>query len=211
LGHKIFLTGRPGVGKSTVLRELIEELKRRGFQVGGMITQEAREYGVRVGFKITDLLTGREGWLATVKQSAGPRIGKYCVNLEGLEGIGVQAITTALRDPQVTVVAIDELGPMELFSDKFKMAVRQSVASVKTVVGTIHYKADDLLLREMRSAQDVGIITVTEGNRSALHIQLAEMIAGKQACPKNPDASGCSSCGQDASHGWDMCHTPCNG
>lgn len=186
MSHKIFLTGRPGVGKSTVLRELVEELRRRGFQVGGMITQEAREHGIRVGFKITDLLTGREGWLATVKQSAGPRIGKYCVDLEGLESIGVQAIATALHDPQVKIVAIDELGPMELLSDMFKTAVRQIVASTKTVIGTIHYRANDTLLREIRDSQDVRIVNVTEGNRSVLYLQLAEVIAGRQDLPQVP-------------------------
>ncbi len=180
MSHKIFLTGSPGIGKSTVLWKLVEELKHRGFQVGGMITQEAREYGVRIGFKITDILTGREGWLATAKQSVGPRFGKYCIDLHGLEGIGVQAITTALQDPKIGMVAIDELGPMELFSDKFKAAVRQSVASEKTIIGTIHYRANDPLLREIRSAPGVRIVTVTKESRSVLHQQLVEVIAGKR-------------------------------
>lgn len=180
MSHKIFLTGSPGIGKSTVLWKLVEELKHRGFQVGGMITQEAREYSVRIGFKITDILTGREGWLATAKQSVGPKFGKYCIDLQGLEGIGVQAITSALQDPQVRIVAIDELGPMELFSDKFKAAVRQGIAGSKTIIGTIHYRANDPLLREIRNASDVRIITVTKENRSVLHQQLVEVIAEKR-------------------------------
>jgi len=189
LSSKIFLTGPPGVGKSTVLWRLIEELKRRGIRIGGMITQEAREHGMRVGFKITDVLTGREGWLATVKQSVGPRVGKYGIDLEGLEGIGVQAITSALHNPEVRVVVIDELGPMELFSSKFKTAVRQSIASTKTLIGTIHYRANDPLLREIRGARDVKIMIVTKENRSALHLQLAEEIAGQgdpvEGVPRN--------------------------
>lgn len=189
MSSKIFLTGPPGVGKSTVLWRLIEELKRRGIRIGGMITQEAREHGMRVGFKITDVLTGREGWLATVKQSVGPRVGKYGIDLEGLEGIGVQAITSALHNPEVRVVVIDELGPMELFSSKFKTAVRQSIASTKTLIGTIHYRANDPLLREIRGARDVKIMIVTKENRSALHLQLAEEIAGQgdpvEGVPRN--------------------------
>jgi len=69
---------------------------------------------------------------------------------------------------------------MELFSDKFKAAVRQSVASEKTIIGTIHYRANDPLLREIRTAPDVRIVTVTKESRSALHQQLVEVIAGKR-------------------------------
>jgi nucleoside-triphosphatase len=183
LSCKIFLTGKPGIGKSTVLRKLVEELKRRGLQVGGMTTQEAREHGVRVGFKVADILSGREGWLATVKEPTGPRVGKYHVNIEELESIGVQAIATALRDPQVKVVAIDELGPMELLSDAFKVAVRQSIASSKTIIGTIHYRANDPLLRDVRNSGDVRVVEVTEGNRATLHLQLAASIMDTQDQP----------------------------
>lgn len=173
---KIFLTGIPGVGKSTVLLKAVEELKRRGTRVGGMITREAREQDVRVGFRITDVLTGREGWLANVKISSGPRVGKYGVDLEGLEGIGVQAITKALHDPEVGLVIVDELGPMELFSAQFKSAVRESVASKKPVLGTIHYRANDPLLQEIRNARNIKIVTVTRENRSTLHLHLVEEI-----------------------------------
>jgi len=180
MGSKIFLTGVPGVGKSTVLAKVIEELKRRGMKVGGMVTQEARQHNVRVGFKITDVLTGREGWLARVRQRVSPRVGKYAVDLEGLEGIGVQAIREALENPEVSVLAIDELGPMELFSSRFKDAVRQGIASGKTLIGTIHYRANDPLLREIRTTPDVKIITVTKENRSVLSRDIVEELMGKE-------------------------------
>ena len=58
---KIFLTGSPGVGKTTVLRKTVEELRRNNILVAGMITEEVKEHGMRVGFKVTDILTGNEG------------------------------------------------------------------------------------------------------------------------------------------------------
>jgi len=180
MGSKIFLTGLPGVGKSTVLAKVIDELKSRGMKVGGMVTQEARQHNVRVGFKITDVLTGREGWLARVRQPVGPRVGKYAVDLEGLEGIGVQAIREALGNPEVSVVAIDELGPMELFSTTFKDAVRQVIASGKTLIGTIHYRANDPLLREIRNMPNVKIISVTKENRPGLQRDIVQELMGKE-------------------------------
>jgi nucleoside-triphosphatase THEP1 len=38
----VFLTGRPGVGKTSVLLRIVNALKDQGLRVGGMISQEAR-------------------------------------------------------------------------------------------------------------------------------------------------------------------------
>jgi nucleoside-triphosphatase len=179
LTSRIFLTGPPGVGKTTVLRKTVEELRRNRIRVAGMITEEVREHGARVGFKVTDILTGNDGWLASTRRAVGPRIGKYVVDLEGLEVVGVQAITGALHDPEVSAIVIDEVGPMELLSEKFKMAVRQTINSTKAIVGTIHYRANDPLLQEIRSSLRLSIVTVTVDNRSSLPQQLVEEITNQ--------------------------------
>jgi nucleoside-triphosphatase len=176
LTGKIFLTGTPGVGKTTVLKSIVQELKQQGILVGGMVTEEVRENGIRVGFKIVDVFAGTEGWLASIRQRAGPRIGRYVVDLSGLEGIGVKAITDALRDPRVGILVIDEMGPMELLSNKFKMAIRDTIGSSKPVIGTIHYRANDPLLHEIRCARGIKIVTVTMENRASLSTQIVEEI-----------------------------------
>ncbi|MEM3553184.1 MAG: nucleoside-triphosphatase, partial [Candidatus Bathyarchaeia archaeon] len=77
---KIFLTGKPGVGKTTIIFHLTEELKQAGFNIGGFISSEVRIKGVRVGFKIKELISKKEGWLAHINQVSGPKFGKYKVN-----------------------------------------------------------------------------------------------------------------------------------
>lgn len=176
---KIFLTGAPGVGKTTVLRSIAHELQRKGIGVGGMITEEARERGVRIGFRIVDLFNGTNGWLASTRQTAGPRIGKYVVDLRGLEDIGVKAVTDALQEPKVGVIVIDEVGPMELFSDGFKTAISDCVAGAKSIVGTIHHKANDPLLHAIRNRRDVKIVVVTIENRTELPAQIVKEIEGQ--------------------------------
>ena len=91
----LLLTGAPGVGKTTVLIKIVEALKAKGVSVGGMISREAREGNVRVGFEIIDLTNGKHGWLAHVNQKSGPQVGKYHVNIEDLENIGAKAIADA--------------------------------------------------------------------------------------------------------------------
>jgi len=162
----IFLTGRPGCGKTTVLLKTIEELKQKGFSVGGMISREVREGGLRVGFKIVDLDTENEGWLAHVRQPRGPKVGKYTVCLEELESIGVNAVLKATEKADITV--IDEVGPMELSSQSFKKAVMEALNSGKTVLGTIHYRAKDPIVLAIKKREDVQIIEVTLANRDKL-------------------------------------------
>ena len=161
-----FLTGRPGVGKTTVLLRIVERLKKQGFKVGGLVSREVREDGSRVGFKVIDLEDGREGWLAHIRQPVGPRIGKYRVWMRDLESIGVEAILKAVREADVVV--IDEVGPMELFSQSFKRAVSEALESDKIVLGTIHYRIKTSFISKIKERQDVVIFKVTRENREGL-------------------------------------------
>jgi nucleoside-triphosphatase len=161
------------VGKTTVLLRVVESLKTKGYSVGGMISREVRSGGARVGFEVLDLSSDRRGWLAHVNQPSGPQVGRYRVNLEDLNSIGVEAIGKAVEG--FDVVVIDEVGPMELFSEKFKEAVKRAVESGKVVVGVVHWKARDRLIEEVKKREDAEVIVVTYENRNKLH----ENIVGK--------------------------------
>ncbi|MDH5733716.1 MAG: NTPase [Candidatus Bathyarchaeota archaeon] len=172
--HIIFITGQPGIGKTSVLLKIIEVLKKRGYLVGGMISQEKREMGIRIGFEIIDISTAQRGWLARVAQSNGPRVGKYRVNLDDLKRIGASSILNAIDETDVIV--IDEVGPMELFSPAFKQAVIQALKSNKTILGTIHHRAHDSLVNNIRSRKDAEILDVTYENRNTLHNLIIDKI-----------------------------------
>ncbi len=163
----LLLTGSPGVGKTTLLLKVVEALRARGYSVGGMISREVRLGGTRMGFEILDLASDKRGWLAHVNQKTGPQVGKYRVNLADLESVGVHAVLKAIRE--CDVVAVDEIGPMELFSEKFRKAIQQAVESGKLVVGVIHWKARDKLIDEVKRRPDAEIFTVTFENRDKLH------------------------------------------
>ncbi len=180
----LLLTGCPGVGKTTVLLRVIEGLKAKGYSVGGMISREVRSCGDRVGFEILDLGEGTVGWLAHVNQKTGPKLGRYRVNMKDLETIGVKAIEKAIADSDV--IAIDEVGPMELFSSKFKETVKMAVESGRLVVGVIHWKARDRLIDEVKARRDTEVIVVTKENRSELHETIIER-AVQSLEPKSGD------------------------
>jgi len=167
LKRLVFVTGRPGVGKTSVLLRAVDVLKAEGYKVGGMISREIRERGVRVGFEIADFHTGQRGWLAHITQRTGPQISKYRVNLSDLNVIGASSIVNATRDADIIVV--DEIGPMELFSLEFKKAVDQAIKGGKPVVGTIHFRARDPLINTIKAREDTEILEVTYENRENLH------------------------------------------
>jgi nucleoside-triphosphatase len=168
----LILTGNPGIGKTTVLLRIIEALKRDGYTVGGMINREIRSNGTRVGFQILNANSGKSGWLAHVSQKIGPQLGKYRVNLNDLHKVGAEAIINAAQN--LDVVAIDEIGPMELFSEKFTAAVKKAVESPKLVISIVHWKARNKIVNETKAREDAQIYIVTAENRETLHKTLIE-------------------------------------
>ena len=164
--RRIFLTGEPGTGKTTVLRKTAELLETRGLKVGGMASKEIRGIGSRTGFSVENLATHEHGCLAEVGSRVGPHVGKYTVNLHDLETVGVAAIQTAIQ--AADVVLIDELGPMELHSQRFVESVVDALNSQKHVLGTIHKHANHPLVMKVRSNLDSVILEVTSKNRDEL-------------------------------------------
>jgi nucleoside-triphosphatase len=179
LKRLFFITGPPGIGKTTIILKTVESFKNTGFKVGGMLSREVRENGTRVGFELIDLDTGQKGWLAHVNQPKGPQISKYRVNLRDLDNIGAGSIRKAVTDAQIVVV--DEIGPMELLSLAFKEAVVQAINSHKPLLGVIHQRARDPLIDALRKRDDAEIVEVTYGNRTILHNLLIQMIRQKQS------------------------------
>jgi len=163
----LFVTGRPGIGKTTVLLNAVEGLRAKGYSVGGMVSREVRHDGARVGFQIISLKTDERGWLAHINQPTGPQVSKYKVNLNDLDTIGVTAIQAALSEADLIV--IDEIGPMELFSQAFKQVIKDVVDSCKLVLGVIHHSARDPVIEAIRKREDTEIMEVTFENRSGVH------------------------------------------
>lgn len=168
----MFLTGIPGVGKSTVVRQVVERMQLDGVRVGGMTSADLRSGSARIGFEIRNLLSGEGGVLAHVNQAAGPKIGRYRVNSEDLDKIGAGAILSAIKDADLIV--IDEVGPMELTSTRFKDAVQAALICGKPVLGTVHRNAQDPLVRAIKSGPGIEVIEVTYENRAALPGTLVE-------------------------------------
>lgn len=176
MGRTCLLTGRPGVGKTTCLRAVLDLLR---IPAGGFLTDEIRERGNRVGFALATL-DGRRTTLAHVSIAGPPRVGRYGVNLDALDGIGVPAMREAVRDGQLVV--IDEIGKMEMASAAFRQAVEEAVASPAPVLGTILAAAHPWADRVKRHPA-VRLIEVTPANRETLPQQVGELLTSGRRTP----------------------------
>jgi nucleoside-triphosphatase len=95
--------------------------------------------------------------------------------MHDLDGIGVQAILQAVEGSDV--VAIDEVGPMELFSERFRDAVKKAMESRKLVVGVVHWRATTKLIDELKANSDAEAYVVTRENREKLQEVIVEKAA----------------------------------
>jgi nucleoside-triphosphatase len=111
-------------------------------------------------------MDNQRGWLAQMDQQDGPHVGKYRVNLFDLDRVGVVAIAAAVD--RCEVIAVDEIGPMELFSDGFKEAVTRAVQSEKLVIATVHWRERGFLAFVLDKINDVQWFEVAIANRERL-------------------------------------------
>jgi nucleoside-triphosphatase len=173
----LLLTGAPGVGKTTIIRKVVEGMR---VSAGGFYTEEIRVGGVRTGFRVIDL-EGNRGLLAHVDRreirsgdtARLPRVGKYFIGVSDFEQIGVRALAEALSSREILVA--DEIGKMELSSARFRSVVREALDSPRMFLAVIQQRADPFL-DAIRGRSDVRLIRVTAGNRENLPEEIVDLL-----------------------------------
>jgi nucleoside-triphosphatase len=167
---RLLIEARPGAGKTTALGRLAQLLRDEGFPLTGFLTRELREGGRRVGFEI-ETLAGERGLLAHVDIKGPPRVSRYGVDIEQFERLALPALEPRSGD----VVLIDELGKMELASERFREAVLALFDGPAPVVAAVH-TARHPFTDELKRRKDVSMVRLTAANRDRLPEELAKRL-----------------------------------
>lgn len=157
------------MGKTTLIKEIVRHF---GEKAGGFYTEEVRKEDGRTGFKIITL-DGEIGTLASINVKSPYKIGKYKVDLEDFEKVALPAIENALLHSKIII--IDEIGPMELFSKRFKNLVLKALDSPNHVTATIKSKGSEFI-NKIKSRSDIILYNLTQDNKKTI---LSDILAHK--------------------------------
>ncbi len=168
---KLFLTGDPGCGKTTAIRKLTDRLKPH-LAMTGFYTEEFRTSGRRAGFRGVTL-DGQQFDLARVGAESPYRLGPYGVVLEGLESIGIPALTPASPD---VLIVLDEVGKMESFSEPFRDAVLELLEGSNPVLGTVAPHGVGFV-KKIRQHKSVELVRLTRKSRDGMIGEILRRLA----------------------------------
>jgi len=182
----MLITGPPGVGKTTLIKNICANLQKNEITVQGFYTEEIRKQGRRTGFDVVTF-DGKRGPLARIAEDmtpeersqlahGNPQVGRYVVNLQSFEQNGLSALQLPITAN--TILVVDEIGKMEMFSRRFQLAVRSIFdnASQHTVIATIPISKRTKLVEELIARQDVRLFSVERENRDNLVNDIAAQI-----------------------------------
>ncbi len=174
MSKHLFITGRPGVGKTTLIKKIVMTLKsiKSEWILTGFWTSEVLNRGRRVGFDIYTI-SGQQGTLArlNVNQSRSKyHVGKYSVDIIDLENIGVPSLYK-----KADLVIIDELGKMELFSAKFRQALIHTLDNQQRVLATIPIY-ENIFLVSVKRRPDIQLLELTRSNRKELFDEIMSIM-----------------------------------
>jgi nucleoside-triphosphatase len=158
---RLFLTGNPGIGKTTLVRAVLNRLE--DLACAGFYTEEKRYGGKRIGFKVITL-DDQEGTLASIGRKE-PTVGRYSIHLGEFEKIALPHLDPEMMPADLYV--IDEIGKMELLSQKFRTRIIDLLARPSNLLATIAKKGKGFV-EEIKRRNDIELIEVTAKNRDEL-------------------------------------------
>jgi nucleoside-triphosphatase len=110
-------------------------------------------------------MDAQEGVMAHVDIQSPDRIGKYGVDLTVVDTLAVESLQRAKSEN--SLIIIDEIGPMELLSSKFKGEVLDVINGDSDVLGTVAKRKNEFI-NQIRRLPNVTILEIFPGNREQI-------------------------------------------
>lgn len=166
---KILLTGAPGSGKTTAIIKFLDQVRNKQ----GFVTREILENGARTGFQAI-ASNGQSAVIASIYSNSELRVNKFGVEVEEFE----KFLNSLPRIETDTLLYIDEIGQMELYSERFKKLASQYLSLPNPFAGTVSQVYDDEFIKQVLARDDVFLITITPQTRQQVDEILLSIAAG---------------------------------
>ncbi len=153
----ILITGMPRSGKSTLLKKIIPKFNPKV----GFVTNEVRKDNERVGFEL-ETHTGQKTMLAHVDFITNLKVSRYFVEIKNLDEI----IPSVDKFNEHDFLFLDEIGQMELFSEKFKFLVEKYLDSPNVCIAALSKVYSDEFIEAIKRRNDIFLFEITEENRN---------------------------------------------
>lgn len=118
-----------------------------------LITGPPRIGKTTVFQRVTDRLTDERSTLAHVDRTDGPKVGRYRVNVDNVDTMYTAAFQRAFEDADIVIV--DEIAPMQTYSEAFPDQVRRILSAELPVLATIKAESTDGIIGEVKQRDDI--------------------------------------------------------
>lgn len=164
MNKKILLTGLPGVGKTTIIRKVINNIFLNSGMIGGFFTKEIRENNRRVGFQVKTILSCEIDIIAHEQHKSSYKMHNFGINLNAFEKTLLMELKNCVKR-NVSLIVIDEIGIMETKSFKYCQKLLEILNGHKPILGVLK-KKENPFLNKIRQVSDLNIIEVNRANRN---------------------------------------------
>ena len=172
----LLILGESKIGKSTILKKIINNLKSKEYNVGGFITKPKKLHKNEFGFDMIDLTTLNQVYYASNNFNIGPKIDQIRVSINELSEFCKNRLYPAI--PVSDVFILDKISKMELCSNSIKEYIYNLISIPKPVIGVIDFFIHDKVLDQVRRSTS-DFIEVTIENRDILPDKITEIILKK--------------------------------
>jgi nucleoside-triphosphatase len=165
----LFISGSRGVGKTKLVKEATFSRRER---IGGFYTEHMMSGRIHKGFMI-HTFDGQERMLAAKGLKSPYQLGNYGVDLNALENVGVPALKLALMSKELIV--IDEVGSMEMMSERFRLTLLESLASDKPILATIRSTSQPFS-DQVKKLANSQLLQLTKSNYASIKQQVRKWL-----------------------------------
>ncbi|SFM86558.1 NTPase [Thermodesulforhabdus norvegica] len=168
---RLFITGKPGCGKTTIIKHLGHHLRLSGYEICGFYTEEIRKEGSRTGF-IIKTWDGTEALLAHKDAKSPYTVGKYKVLVENIDSVALPSMNPPSEN---TLILIDEIGKMECLSQDFCRKILSIMEAPNPLIATVPIRGGKFVER-IKSMPGAVILVLDPGNRENLRDELLRRV-----------------------------------